>query len=429
MEMMPRTAEARSFRTFLWIWFGQLVSGIGSGLSGFALGVHAYAQSHSATDFSLIVLCSLAPSIVFKPLGGVLADRFDRRLMMMLGDLGAGLGVAMIVLVMLAGDAPLWQICSGLAFSSLFMALQNPACKALVTDLVPASDYARVSGLVQLAFASQYLISPVIAAYLLSVADIRSVLLIDVASFGVAGLTVLSVMKKIPGHGASATPVSEGLVRSLAAGWAAVCAQRDVLILVIILSLLTFYVGLLQTLLGPMILSFADAAVLGTILSVSATGVLVCSALIGVFGKTLKPATLLVAGLLLAAVSLAGLGAVTRVWAMLAAGFLFFSSLPLINTGAEVLIRTRIDNHVQGRAWGIIGVLTQMGYLVAYGSAGPLADRVFSPLLMDGGALAARLGPWIGSGPGRGIGLLFIVAGASVLLLAGATVRARLARQ
>lgn len=429
MEMLPRHVEARSFRTFLWIWFGQLLSSIGSGLSGFALGVHAYAQSHSATDFSLIVLSSLAPSIVFKPLGGVLADRFDRRLMMIIGDLGAGLGVAMIVLAMLAGDAPLWQICCALAFSSLFMALQNPACKASVSDLVPASDYARVSGLVQLASASQYLVSPVIAAYLLSVADIRTVLLIDVASFAVAGLTVLAVMNRIPRHAASGAPVSEGFVRNLGAGWAVICARREVLMLVIILSLLTFYVGLLQTLLGPMILSFADAAALGTILSVSATGALVCSALIGVFGQALKPATLLVAGLLLAGVSLAGLGAVTRVWAMLAAGFLFFSSLPLINTGAEVLIRTGIDNRVQGRAWAIIGVLTQLGYLVAYGSAGSLADRVFSPLLLDDGALAASLGPWIGSGPGRGIGLLFIVAGASVLVLAGAALRARLARQ
>lgn len=94
-----------------------------------------------------------------------------------------------------------------------------------------------------------------------------------------------------------------------------------------------------------------------------------------------------------------------------------FSSLSLANTGADVLVRKNIPNEIQGRAWALIGLISQMGFVVAYALGGILADYIFNPLLMKGGALSSSVGKLIGVGEGRGIGLIFILAGIFVVIL------------
>lgn len=84
--------EKNSFSIFLALWLGQFVSTIGSGLSSFALGIYLLQKTGSVTSFTMLLLATFLPSVIVKPLGGVLADRYDRRFMMFLGDLGAALG-------------------------------------------------------------------------------------------------------------------------------------------------------------------------------------------------------------------------------------------------------------------------------------------------------------------------------------------------
>ena len=100
-------------------------------------------------------------------------------------------------------------------------------------------------------------------------------------------------------------------------------------------------------------------------------------------------------------------------------------TLPFINTGADVLIRTNIPNEKQGRVWGLIGIISQLGYIAAYAVSGILADNVFNPLLRPEGVLAGSVGKVIGVGQGRGIGLIFIVSGAFVVCLAAMIARSR----
>ena len=92
-------------------------------------------------------------------------------------------------------------------------------------------------------------------------------------------------------------------------------------------------------------------------------------------------------------------------------GISFFAMLPFANTSIDFLIRTNIDNYVQGRAWAFIGIISQLGFVVSYALSGVLADYVFNPLLLDGGVLADSVGKIIGTGSGRGTGFLIIIAG------------------
>ena len=74
-------------KKFMMIWFGELFSSIGSGMTAFALSVYVYELTGSVSYVSLVTLLAYMPTILLSPLGGVLADRYDRRLLMIIGDL------------------------------------------------------------------------------------------------------------------------------------------------------------------------------------------------------------------------------------------------------------------------------------------------------------------------------------------------------
>ncbi len=99
-------------------------------------------------------------------------------------------------------------------------------------------------------------------------------------------------------------------------------------------------------------------------------------------------------------------------------GFLFFASLPIVNITADCLIRMSIEEKVQGRAWGLIGIISQLGYVVAYAISGFLADNIFEPMFQENGILADSVGQFIGTGAGRGIGFSLIIGGVLIIVIA-----------
>lgn len=405
-----------AFRKFIVLWFGELVSSIGSGLTAFGLGVYVFQTTHSATAVSLVTLCTFLPMILLSPVGGVLADRFDRRLMMLLGDGGSALGLIYILIVMFSGEAQLWQLCLGVTISSIFASLTDPAYKATITDLLPEEQFAKASGLVQLAGSSKYLFSPVLAGMLLAVVDIEALLIIDISTVFITIITISAVRRSLIAKSVRKKQFS--LTKDLKEGWQVLVSRKGVFALTLLLTVVTFYMGILQTLFTPMVLPLSNAKTLGIVQSVSATGLLLGSLFIGVFNVNQRYTRMLSVGLLVAGIFFSLIGVSSNIYVIAAAGFLFFATLPFVNTSADVLIRTNIPNEAQGRAWGMIGVVSQFGYVAAYASAGLLSDHIFNPLMDEGGLLASTVGKWIGSGQGRGIGLLFIISGILVIVLA-----------
>ena len=86
----------RNYRRFLLLWAGELVSSIGGGLTSFGLGVYVFEQTGSAANMALITLLAFLPTLLLSVPAGVLADRYDRRLLMMLGDGCSAVGILYI---------------------------------------------------------------------------------------------------------------------------------------------------------------------------------------------------------------------------------------------------------------------------------------------------------------------------------------------
>ena len=187
-----------NFLYFLIIWFGDFISTIGSGLTAFCLGVYAFKLTHMATSTAMIVLCTFLPAFLFRPVGGVLADRYSRTTLMILGSVGSAIGITFTLLVLMHNSQHLTLVYVGVMTSSVFFALQNPAYKASVSDFLTEKLYSKASGLLQLSSAAQFLISPLLGGLLLSIMPISVVLIIDVMTFVLSAYAVFFVKFTMP---------------------------------------------------------------------------------------------------------------------------------------------------------------------------------------------------------------------------------------
>ena len=386
-----------NFRKFLLLWSGEFISSIGGGLTSFGLGVYVFDKTGSAAGMALVTLLGFLPTLLLSVPAGALADKFDRRLLMMIGDGCSALGIIFILICMMNGGATLAQICIGVSVSAIFSALLEPSYKATITDLLTAEEYSKASGLVSLAGSARYLFSPIIAGLLLSVSDIKLLLVIDICTFF---LTVISAAVVRRGIGAPVIENKEPLLLSVKTGWQVLCKKRGVIILIIISSVITLFMGMFQILAEPLILSFKDAKTLGIAETVCACGMLVTGLIIGVKGIKRGYAKILAISLFVSGLFMTGFGLFENIIAICIFGFLFFAALPFANNCLDYLIRTNIPSDAQGRAWGIIGFISQMGYVIAYIISGAAADA---------------LGKISGRGVGRGSAMVVIAAG---LLLA-----------
>lgn len=391
-----------NFRKFLLLWVGEFISSIGGGLTSFGLGVYVFQKTGSATGMALVTLLGFLPTLLLSAPAGVLADRYDRRLLMMLGDGLSGLGVLYILICMLRGNAGLAEICIGVFISSVFSSLLEPAYRATITDLLDEEEYSRASGMVNIAGSARYLLAPVIAGALLTVSDIRLLLCIDIATFF---LTVLSTGIVKRGLAAKKEASAESFMESMKEGWKTVTQQRGIFVLIVVSSIITCFMGVVQVLCEPMILDLTkSAATLGTMETVCACGMLVSSVFLGIRGIKKNYVKILCMSLGIFGISMSCFGMTENILLIGIFGFTFFAMLPFANNCLDYLVRTNIAADKQGRAWGLIGFISQLGYVVAYG---------FSGMAADGSASAMH------TGVGQGAAMVIKISGLLLAITAG----------
>ena len=402
-------------KNFYKLWLGELISSIGSGMTAFALSVYVYKKTGSVSYVSLITLLSFMPSIVLSPIGGLLADRYDRRLLMIIGDLFSGLGLVYILWSIQAGEKSIVPIFVGITFSSIFTSLLEPSYRATLTDILEEENYAKASGLIQAAGSAKYLISPVIAGMILSVVDIRVILLLDILTFITTCLMIFLVRKSM---NSETQNYKKDSFKGLLEGLFIIKENRGVYFLVIIMFFVCFFMGFIQILIRPMILALSSVKTAGIMESLCAVGLLIGSLWIGIAGIKKNYSKILAVACFFCGIFMSMTGVNENLNIIGISTFLFFSTLPFMNSCADVLVRVSIPNELQGRVWGLISLITQMGTVVAYIISGIMADYVFEPMFNKNGILVENIGIIIGTGKGRGIGFMLILSGIGMLIMA-----------
>ena len=355
-----------NYGKFLLLFAGEFISVIGGGLTSFGLGLYIFQQTGSASHMALLSLLGFLPGLILKVPAGVLADRYDRRLLMMIGDGLSGLGVLFILLCMLSGNCQLWQIYVGTTISSVFSALLEPSFTATITDLLTKEQYSKANGLMSLAGSSRYLFAPVIAGFLLAVADIKLILIIDICTFFITIVVAAVVRRSIKSN---ACKVSEPFFASMKEGWKAISGKRGMMVRIVTTSVIC----------------------------------LVTSVILGFKGIKKNYQRTLGIGLAVSGVGMTMFALTQNVYIICIFGFVFFAALPFANNSLDYLIRANIPSELQGRAWGFAGFISQLGYVIAYALCGIVADVI---------------GNATGKGVGAGSSITIIGSGVCLVVVA-----------
>jgi MFS transporter, DHA3 family, macrolide efflux protein len=409
IEKTPLTIF-REMKLFIIVWVGQLIASIGSSITAFALDVWVYKQTGSVTQFALITLSNTLPLILLAPVAGLLVDRWDRRWTMILSDLFATLATVAIAALFIIGRLEVWHIYLANTFSAIFMAFQIPAFIASITLLVPKQHLGRANGMLSFMNGTARLVAPPLGGILLGMISLQGIIVLHLTTVFLS-ITLL-LMVQFP---KSSTPViaieESSFLKETTYGLTYLLARPGLLGVLIISAYSLFLVGCVQVITIPLVLSFAPVTVLGTILSLFGVAILAGGLVIGIWGGLERNMNTIYSCMLLTGVFLLVAGLQASIYVFILGMFLFFLIRPIIASSTQAIFQAKVEPLVQGRVFSIKGAIEAVGLPLGYITIGPLAEKVFEPLMATDGLLAGSIGQIIGVGTGRGMGLLCVIMG------------------
>lgn len=416
--MLQAVRKGNGTKTFLLIAIGQFVSLLGTGLTNFAISVWVLLRTGSVTQFGLLLLIITLPGFFVTPIAGASADRWNRRWLMIFSDTGAALGTLAIAVMFLVTEPSIWLIAAALAVSSICGAFRFPSYLASVPLLVPKEHLGRANGVIQLGEGLGKILAPMLAGVLLKPIGIQGIILIDFATFlfAVSALLLVEIPTPPKTSEVDSKPEKAGLFKEAIMGWVFIKSRHGLLALLLFFTFISFLMSMAEVLVPPMLLASASPAIAGTVVSIFGCGLLAGSILLSAWAGPKRRIYGVYSFALVLALAFIVAGARPSVLIMTVGLFLWTFSMPLVNGYMRVIYQTKTPLEMQGRVFATASMFVQATAPIALVISGPLADRIFTPMLAEHGALAASIGQFIGVGQGRGIAFMLILMGLSVVI-------------
>jgi len=407
-----------SLRTFTIIWIGQVASILGSRMTNFAVIIWAWQLTGEATPLSLLAFFTQIPILIAAAFAGIIIDRWNRKLMMMVGDLMAGLSTVIILLLFLTDNLAIWHLYLTGAVNGLFGYLQSLAFSASQALIVPKQHYVRVGAMGSMKTFGSGVLAPALAGVLYYIIGLSGILVIDLVTFLIAigTLTLVQIPQPKPSEVNQASTGKRWQQLTLGFRY---LFNRPSLIALQLFALSYIFVDTASEVVAPMILARSgnNTAVLGSVQGSVGLGGLIGAILLSLWGGPKRRIQGLLIGraLVFSGEMFLGLGRLPSIW--MGANFGAGLFKPLANSCESALWLSKVEPNVQGRVFAassfLEGIISPLGLLIA----GPLADYVFEPAMMPGGSLAPILGSVFGTGAGSGMAVQLTLFSFIVVLI------------
>jgi MFS family permease len=410
---------------FTIVWLGQIVSVLATSMSQFALSLWVLQKTNNeATPFALMQVFFITPFLLISPLAGVMVDRYNRKLMMMVSDLGAGLATVVILILQSLGMLEIWHLYVSAVIAGLGNAFQWPAYSAAISTMMPKEQYGRANGLMSLIEMGPQIIAPLLAGALLPLITLTGILWLDVVTFLFAVGALLIVHVPQPARTeAGQQAESGGWLQEAAFGFKYIFARPSLLGLQMIFFFGNLFTGIGFTVLAPMVVSRVSASfvgdtaaesarVLGLVQSAGAIGGVLGGVAMSAWGGFKRRVHGVLLGWIwggVVSLTLVGLG--RDLWLWIPAMFLGSLPFALVNGSNQAIYQAKVPPDVQGRVFSARRLIAWFTNPLSPLIAGLLADRWLEPSARVGGTFTALFGGWVGSGPGAGMAVLMIVCG------------------
>lgn len=412
-------------RAFLLVAVGQFISLTGSAMTTFALSIWAWEKTGQATALALVQVFGLVPLIFLSPIAGALVDRWNRKLVMMLSDLGSGLATIAVFLLYSAGTLEIWHLYVAAVVAGAFQTFQWPAFSAAIATMVPKEQYTRANALFGLAESASGILAPSLAAALLAGVIVGSttllpsigfggIMMIDIITFLAAIGALLVIHVPQPERSESGEEAQGSLWKEAVFGFRFIFARRSLLGLQMVFMGGNFFASAAFAVFTPMILARTgnNEQTLGLVQSVFGIGGVIGGLLLTAWGGPKRRVHGVLLGWAISSLGgilLLGLGRGLVVWAVAA----FFVSVisPTINGSNQSIWQAKVPPDIQGKVFAARRMIAWLVNPLAAVIAGPLADQVMEPAMRDGGALTGLFGGLVGVGPGAGMALIIALSG------------------
>jgi len=404
---------------FTIVWLGQIVSVLASSMSQFGLTIWVFEQTGSATALGLMQVFFITPFLLISPIAGVMVDRHNRKLMMMVSDLAAALATLAILAFQALGILQFWHLYFASVVYGLGMAFQWPAYSAAITTMVPKEQYGRANGMMSLVEAGPGVVAPILAGALLPVIGLTGILLFDVLTFILAIGALMIVHIPQPPRTEEGAQGQGSIWKEAAYGFKYIFARPSLLGLQMIFFVGNLFAGISFTLLAPMILSRTgnDSLMLGSAQTAGAIGGVIGGVIMSAWGGFKRRVHGVLLGWLISGVGIAVLGLTGGLPVWILGMVISAIVVPLVNGSNQAIWQAKVAPDVQGRVFSARRLIAWFTNPISPIIAGTLADFVLEPQMRAGGALSNTFGWMVGTGPGAGMGIIIFFCGlASVLV-------------
>jgi MFS family permease len=397
------------------IWVGQLISVLASNMSWFALTIWAFEISGSATVLGVVQTSFILPFLLISPIAGAMVDRHNRKLMMMVSDLGAVIATTGILILNAANVLEIWHLCVASVIYGLSGTFQWPAYMAAISTMVPKEQYSRANGMMSLIDSGPAVFSPMIAGALLPLIGLTGILTIDVVTFVFAIGSLLLVHIPQPEKTEEGQSGSGTLLKEAAYGFKYIFARKSLLGLLLVILSLNLVQGFSGALFAPMLLSRTDnnSAILGSVQSAFAIGGVVGGLIVSAWGgfKARRIRGMLIgwAAYALFGLMVFGMGRSLYVW--LPTAVLASMTFPLTQSASNAIWQSKVAPDIQGRVFSARRLIAWMVDPIMPVVAGALADYITEPAMTAHTGLSKAFGWLVGTEPGSGMSLQYIFSG------------------
>ena len=404
--------EEKLFKKYIILWLSQSVSGLGSSMTGFALVLWAYGQSHSAMSVSLMSFCNYVPYVILSLFVGSFVDRHNKKTIMLAADSVAAACSLAVLAFLLMGRLAVWNIYVVNAVVGITNAFQQPASAVAVGRLVPKEKISNVSGMNSFSGNLIVAFSPMLAAFLFAAGGLPVILLVDLASFAFA-FCVLLFYIIIPEGEQEKTYDSP--FAGVAEGFAFLKTEKGILYMMLTMALINFCSRLTyENILSPMILtrSSGNSVTLGIVNACMGAGGIAGGIIVSVKKESRHKAlsiyvseslSFLFGDLLMA------VGKNVFWWS--AAAVCASLPIPFIMANQNTILYRKIPAAMQGRVFAVRNAIQYSTIPVGIILGGWLADYVFEPFMASGNRLAGMLGTIVGDNAGSGMAAMFLCTG------------------
>lgn len=386
-EVKKESASLSLFRNrnFLWLWLAYVISNLGDAALAVALSVTVYNGTNSKTALGLSMVFGTLPVVLFGLIGGVFADRWNRRRTMIVADLGRALAVLLLLGIPNAHFKALFNAHDmGLVYTASFLVASlscffSPARQGLLPVLVPRERLLQANSLMLSANQATMFLGPALGGLLIRCFHPRGVFLFDAATFVASAFFVRLVANVATMPGAKAARGVAGLWQDAGEGLHFVWTSRVLRPALILLSLVVAGGGVYNTLEFPFVRDLWGGNGQQFSLLVSLSGLAALLTGLATVGpiRSSPPARLIAPGFTVMGVTGLVFAGSTNIYLGGAMIFLMTVANTFSNLGQMTLFLTTAPNHLQGRVSATIGLVNKLS--IAIGAALAVALTAFFP--------------------------------------------------